>query len=209
VTRPRIARPRVDACRDLVDERPVADVAQESTADRAWHRPPLLRGDQDAATDGFGSAVDLAKRCRQPGLRDLRIGIRRRDDATWPPDGQQSSARFVHRDPSRGPDVRLARRQFDLDDVQRQGSKPGGQPACNGRRLVAAVVGEQDDLVGVGSEGPAVQAPLTGQRFERALDRVRLVTRRDDDAGGASGAGRDGDARGCVWSQWHVWRRAP
>jgi hypothetical protein len=125
--------------------------------------------DHHLAADRPRSGRGRRQERRQPAGLDLGVGVGGGHEAVRRSRGQQSLARDVHPQPSRGAHAE----RWALDDVHAQVARgPHGALA----RGVGAAVEDEDDLVGV-----ARHAALAGQRADAGADEGLLVARRHGD----------------------------
>jgi uncharacterized protein (DUF2336 family) len=77
--------------------------------------------------------------------------------------------------------VRGTKRQVVFDDVRRNLWQARGEAPDGVRRVVAAIVREDDDIEQPVLERLAVDTDLLSERFKRSHDVVRFIARRDRD----------------------------
>jgi hypothetical protein len=102
----------------------------------------------------------------------------------------QAFVRLVHQELPGPADVRFRRRQLRLDDVQHEVRVAAREATGQLGRVVATVVGQDDDLVAGAVNRPSDRVDLMGQGVERGLDPHTLVAERHNDADVAVRPGR-------------------
>jgi len=136
----------------------------------------------DATADGVGTGVHLGKCGRQPAGVNASVAVGAGDHPASAACRRQPPPGFVHQAGAGMADVGDGRREHDLDHVQAQPRPPCREPPHDGSAVVAAVVGEHDNLEAVWIERRTVGVALRGQRTQRRGQTPGLVADRHHDA---------------------------